>query len=496
MNRKLILKVIGMIMMIEAALLVVPLLIALFYKESDWKYFLFTLIGSGVTGFVLYSIRNKKRTLHAQDGYLTVGLAWVVLSAVAAIPLCVSGYIPSFLDAMFETVSGFTTSGVTIMDDVEILSYSMQFWRIMTHWVGGMGILVFMLAISPVAGGGSAIHMLRAESPGPTTEKISPRISTTARYLYLIYIILTVVQVICLMITGLSAYHSTLIAFGTMATGGFSYSNASLAMLTVGQRNIVTVFMLLAGVNFSLYFLAVTGKIKDAIKNEELLWYAGIYVIGCTAMTISVCVRSVYATVGEAIHRVTFTMAALITTTGYSCTNVDLWPWFAKHLILLFMFAGACAGSTAGGIKISRIGIMLKSLRDSLHNLIHPRSVSKVRFNYREVPQETIRSIRFYFCLFIIIYAVSMVIVSLDPKGDFITAFAAVDTTIGNNGIGLEGANGPFSGFAWYSKVVFIIDMLIGRLEIFPIIILLNAMLSPAKNAGRAVIKGIRRHRI
>lgn len=495
MNKKLIIKVIGMIMMIEAALLVVPLLIALIYRESDWTYFLYTLIGCGVVGFVLYSLKCEKKTLHAQDGYLTVGLAWVVLAAVAAVPLCVSGYIPSYLDAIFETVSGFTTSGVTIMDDVEILSYSMQFWRIMTHWVGGMGILVFMLAIAPVAGG-SAIHMLRAESPGPTTEKISPKISTTARYLYLIYIVLTVIQIGCLMITGLSAYHSTLIAFGTMATGGFSYSNASLAMLTVAQRNIVTVFMLLAGVNFSLYFLIITGKVKEAIRNEELLWYAGIYVIASAALTVSVCIRSVFASVGQAIHHVTFMMAALITTTGYSSTNVDVWPWFAKHLILLIMFFGACAGSTAGGVKISRVGIMLKSLRDSLHNLIHPRSVSKVRFNRREVPQEVIRSIRFYFCLFMVLFAISMIIVSIDPKADFVTAFAAVDTTIGNNGIGIGGANGSFSGFAWYSKVVFIIDMLIGRLEIFPVIILLNALLSPAKNAGRAVIKTIRRNRV
>ena len=481
-------------MMIEAALLVIPLIVALIYKESDWKFFLYTLVGSALVGFALYSIRCEKKTLHAQDGYLTVGLAWVVLSAIAAVPLCVSGYIPNYLNAIFETVSGFTTSGVTIMDDVEILSYSMQFWRIFTHWIGGMGILVFMLAISPVAGGGSAIHILRAESPGPTTEKISPKISTTARYLYLIYIIISALQVICLKISGISLYHSFLIAFGTMATGGFSYANASMAMLTMAQRNIVTVFMIVAGVNFSLYFLIATGKIKAALKNEELIWYLAIYVVVCVAITISVYSASNYATLGDAIHNVTFMVASCITTTGYSCTDLGVWPWFAKHLVLLIMFFGSCAGSTGGGIKVSRIAIMLKSIKDSLHNIIHPRSVSKVRFNGKELSADVIRGVRFYICLFVTIFSISMIVVCIDPKGDFLTAFSAVDTTINNNGIGFAGANGPFSGFAWYSKIVFILDMLIGRLEIFPIMILLNALFNPAKSAGRKAVKSIKRH--
>ena len=496
MNKKLILKVLGAIMVIEAALLLVPMVVAFIYGESDWKYFLYTIIGSLAVGLPVYNLKCEKKNMHALDGYLVVALAWIVLSAIAAVPLCISGYIPNYLNAIFETVSGFTTSGVTAMPDVEVLSYSMQFWRIMTHWVGGMGILVFMLAITPVAGGGSAMHMMRAESPGPTTEKISPKISTTAKYLYIIYFAFTVAEVIALMISGISLYHSILIAFGTMATGGFSYSNASLAMLTMAQRNIVTVFMFLAGVNFSLFFLMATGKFKTAIKNEELRWYAIIYVGLCVVLTLSVYFSNNFETVGEAIHHVAFMVASLMTTTGYSSCNFEAWPWFAKHLMLLFMFVGACAGSTAGGIKVCRIDIMVKSMKDSIHNLIHPRSVSTVRFNNKEVAADVIRGVRFYMCLFVVIYAVSMIIVCLDPRGDFITAFSAIDTTINNNGIAFGGANGSFYEFTWYSKVVFIIDMLIGRLEIFPIIILLNRMVSPLMNGGRKVVKRLKRHSV
>jgi len=478
-------------MIIEAALLLLPILISFLYNDGDWKWFLITMAGSAAVGFPLYFIKVKKKTLHVADGFLTVALAWIALSAVAAVPFVIAGAIPNYLNAIFETVSGFTTSGVTIMDDVEALSASMQFWRIFTHWIGGMGILVFMLAISPVAGGGSAIHMLRAESPGPVVEKISPRIGQTARYLYLIYIGLTLAEVIALAISGMDIYHGFLVGFGTMATGGFSWLNASMATVTFAQQNIITVFMILAGANFSLYFLLLTGKLKPVLKNEELRWYIICYVGLCVILTIAVSVGHNFASVGEAIHHVAFMTASLMTTTGYSSCNADLWPWFAKHLILLFMFMGASAGSTAGGIKISRIGIGLKSIRNSLHSLLHPRSVSTVRYNDKEVSSDVIRGVQFYLLLFVVIFASSMVIVCLDPKADFTTAFSAVDTTINNNGIGFAGANGPFSGFAWYSKVVFIIDMLIGRLEIFPIMVLFAMIVSPVKTSARRLRKKI-----
>ena len=492
MNKRLILKVIGFILLVEGALLLIPMCVAFIYGEADWTYFLVTGAASAAVGAILFTIKCKKKTMYALEGYLVVALAWLVLSAVAAVPFVVSGYIPNYLDAIFETVSGFTTTGVTIMPDVEILSHSMQFWRIFTHWIGGMGILVFILAISPVAGGGSAIHMLRAESPGPTTEKISPKISTTAKYLYLIYIALTALEIAALVISGVSLYHAALIAFGTMGTGGFSYANASMAMLTFAQRNIITVFMILAGVNFSMYFLLITGKLKAVLKNEELRWYLIIYAGLCVLMTVSVSISHVFGGLGESIHYVTFQVASLITTTGYSACNMDIWPWFAKNLALLFMFIGASAGSTAGGLKVSRIIIGLKSLRDGLHGIIHPRSVSKVRYNGREAGTDIIKSVRFYIVLFVALFSASLLVICIDPKADFTTAFSAVDTTISNNGIAFGAANGPFAGFAWYSKVVFIIDMLIGRLEIFPILVLLNTIVSPVKNTGRKLARKFR----
>lgn len=483
----------GLILIIESALMVLPLLICLTYRENDWPFFLMCILGCLVPGIPLYLIKCDKKTIHAAEGYLIVGLAWIILSAVAAAPFVAAGYIPSFLDAMFETVSGFTTTGVTIMDNVEILSHSMQFWRIFTHWVGGMGILVFMMAITPVAGRGTAIHMLKAESPGPTTEKISPKISAAAKYLYLIYIGLTIIQIITLMISGMDVFHSALVAFGTMGTGGFSYMNTSMATVTIVQRSIITVFMLLAGANFSLYFLILTGKVKDALKNEELRWYGCIYVLACAIITFSTFRAGCFSTVRETVHYVTFSIASLMTTTGYSACDMNAWPWFAKNLTLLLMIIGACAGSTAGGIKVSRMGIALKSIRNSLKRLIHPRSVSTVRYNGKELPINVIQDVLFYLLLYVLIYSVSMIVICIDPKADFITAFSAVDTTINNNGIGFAWAAGPFSGFAWYSKVVFILDMLIGRLEIFPILILLDMIISPAKYAGRRAVKGARK---
>ncbi len=492
MNKRLIVKFIGLILIIEAALLLLPMIVAFIYGEPDWIWFLITLGGAAVLGIPMYLIRTEKKKLYATDGFLIVALAWVVLSAVAAVPLTISGSIPNYLNSIFETVSGFTTTGVTILDDVEALSYSMQFWRIFTHWIGGMGIIVFMLAISPVASGGSAIHILRAESPGPVVEKVSPKIATTARYLYLIYIGLTLAEVGCLMISGLDLYHALLVGFGTMATGGFSYMNASMATVTFAQQTIITVFMILAGANFGLYFLLLTGKFKPVFKNEELRWYLAIYIGLCVIITFAVCINHNFDSVGDAIHHVMFMIASLMTTTGYASCNVDVWPWFAKHLMLFFMIVGACSGSTAGGIKIVRTDIGLKSVKNSLHSLMHPRSVSTVRYNGKEVQEDVIRGVQFYLILYVLLFAASMVVICLDPKGDFTTAFSAVDTTINNNGIAFSGAAGSMSGFAWYSKIIFILDMLIGRLEIFPIMVLLGTIIMPVKTARRKLFKKIR----
>ncbi len=487
MNARLIFKIIGLILLIAAAFMIFPLVVAFISGEEEWKDFLITIAGCVPAGLALYLPKTRKKTFHATDGFVAVALVWIVLSAVSALPFFLSGYIPNYLDAFFEAASGLTTTGCTIVDDIEIFPNSLLFWRALTQWIGGMGILVFMLSISQVVAGGGAIFLLRAESPGPTTEKISPKISVTARYLYLIYIGLTGAEIIALIISGLSAFKSIMISFCTMATGGFSYMNSSLAALTSAQQNIVTVFMLLAGINFSLYFLVLTGKALRAVKNEELWWYLSIVAGSIALLSVSTYTGGNFSSVGEAIRTSAFTTASVITTTGFSITNVDAFPWFSKALIMLIMFIGGCAGSTAGGLKVSRISLILKSIRNSLRKLTHPRAVYNTRYNGKDQSENLIRSVFFYVNLFMVIFVISVLIVSADQECDLVTAFSAVNTTINNNGVALGGANGSLSGFAWYSKVVFIIDMLIGRLEIFPIMVLFSTMFTPVTKLFRAV---------
>ena len=487
MNKGLILKILGMIMIIEAALMVLPIIVALVYHEPHWLHFLITAAGLAVLGLLLYLIKPKSINLHARDGFLIVALAWLVLSAAGAVPFVISGSIPNYLDALMETVSGFTTTGVTILDDIEALSHSMLFWRSFTHWVGGMGILVFMLSITPIAGGGSALYLMKAESPGPVTEKVSPKISNTAKWLYVIYLAITAAEVIALCIAKLPLFNSLLVSFATMGTGGFPYLNSSLMELAWAQQTIVTVFMFVAGVNFSLYFLVATGKGLSAIKDEEFRWYAVIYVVSVVIITLNVYLNGKFETVAEAIHHVAFGVASVITTTGFASCDMDLWPWFSKGLLLLIMFIGACAGSTAGGIKVSRFALMIKNCRAYLRKMMHPRSVNVVRFNKKEVQSDVRHTVMFYMVALVLLTVLSMVVVTYDPKSDFTTAFSAVATTINNNGIAFGGAAGSMSGFAWYSKVVFIIDMLIGRLEIFPIIILFATMVHPITWLSRKI---------
>ncbi len=488
MNNKLIFKIIGLIMLIEAALMILPLIIDFLYADGDWIWFLITILGSALIGAALYFfMKPESKKLFAREGFVVVASAWIVLSAIAAVPFVISGSVPNYLNALFETVSGFTTTGSTAIDDVEALSHSMLFWRSMTNWVGGMGILVFMLAISPVAGSGTAIHIMRAESPGPVTEKISPKISTTAKYLYLIYIIFTVAQIIALVIAKMPLFNSTLVAFATMATGGFSYLNTSMMAITYAQQTVTTVFMFLAGINFSLFFLVATGRALSALRDEEVRWYAIIFVVVTALTAWTTCANGSFSGAGEAIHHSAFMVASLVTTTGFASCDITIWPWFTKTLFLVVMFFGGCAGSTAGGIKTSRLVILFKAIKRDIRKMIHPRSVNAVQMNKKEVNTDVVNGVLFYFFMLIILTAASLLIVSFDPKADFLSAFSAVDTTINNNGIGFGAAGGSFSGFAWYSKVVFILDMLIGRLEIFPIIVFFTMLGSPIKKGFKTL---------
>lgn len=488
MNKKLLLKNVGIVMVIEAAFMVLPLIIALVCSESDWIWFLATIIPLGGIGLILSMLKVDKKQLFARGGHVFTGCAWVVMSLAGAVPFTLAGYMP-YIDAVFETVSGFTTSGVTALTDIESLSYSMLFWRSLTHWIGGMGILVFMLAIVNASEGGSALFIMKSESPGPEVDKVSPKLRQTAKYLYYVYTALTLIEAACLVISGLSVYHAFIISFGTMATGGFSYSSQSLAMLTFAQQNIVTVFMLLAGVNFALFILALSGKPLKALKNEELICYAGIYVLACVMIAANLFTSGNFETLREAVHYTMFMTASVITTTGFSVTNANLFPLFSKTIILTIMFIGACAGSTAGGIKVSRVVIMVKSVKRHLRQIMHPRSVETIRFSGKSVSKQTEHGVMFYFCIFTVLFFGSLLIVSLDPamEGDFLTAFSGVATTINNNGIAFGASSGSFSVFKWYTKVVFIIDMLIGRLEIIPIIVLFSNIISPAASLTKKI---------
>lgn len=488
MNGKLIVKIMGLILVIEAAFMVLPLIVSICYKDGDWKYFLLTLLGCLVIGIPILLLKTNNKNLYAKDGFVIVALSWVLLSLVGAVPFTISGTIPNYLDAVFEAVSGFTTSGVTIMPDVEIATMSMLFWRSLTHWIGGMGVLVFMLALTPVAGGAS-MHILRAESPGPTTEKVLPKISQTAKYLYIAYLALTLIQTVLLLFTGLPLTNSFIIAFGTMATGGFTYLNTGLATFTGIQLIIITVFMILAGMNFSLFFLMVTGKIKKAFKDIELRWYLITMAVVFVLISLNVLIQlGQIETFGNTIIHTLFATASAMTSTGFSAYDYGLWPWFTKGLLVLVMFIGGCAGSTAGGIKVSRFVVLFKAVKRNIREKMHPRSVNSFMYNDKEISSDVVAGILVYFGIFIIIFVTSMVIVSLEPGMDLSTALTSVSTTLNNNGIEFKSPGiGGFYTYAWWTKLVYIIDMLFGRLEIFPIVVFIGTIFSPISNFGKKI---------
>lgn len=476
-------------MIIEAAFMVLPGIIAIVYHEPDWKMFGMIVVAVAIVGALLFIIKPSKQKLYAKDGFIIVALAWIVMSLIGAIPYVMSGLLPNYINAVFESVSGFTTSGVSIIPDVEIASHAMLFWRSLTHWIGGMGVLVFMLALTPIAGGAS-MHIMRAEAPGPTTEKMSPKISQTAKYLYLIYFALTVAEVICLVIAKMNVFNAFLIAFGTLATGGFSFLNSSLAAFTMAQQIIVIVFMIFAGCNFTLFFMIATGKFKKAIKDSELICYLIILAIVSIIITINVnALSSQYDTFGEALHQSIFATVSAMTSTGFAAADYSLWPNFSKGLILLVMFIGGCAGSTAGGIKVSRFMIMVKAVKKYLKEKIHPRNVSVVKYQKKEVDDEVVRGILVYFGIFILIFGVSMIIVSVcEPEMDFATNFSCVSTTLNNNGIEIRTVDfGGFYNFSWISRIVYIIDMLFGRLEIFPIVLFFSWLFSPVTSVYKKI---------
>ena len=471
MNYAMIRYIIGWILNFEAAFMSPSFVVGLIYREkSAWAIFATMLLCLVIGVPMVLLKRPKQAVFYAKDGFVSVGLSWVVLSVMGALPFVISGSIPHPVDALFETVSGFTTTGSSILSDVEALPKCMLFWRSFTHWVGGMGVLVFMLTILPMSGG-YHMNLMRAESPGPSVERFVPTVKSTAKILYGIYICLSLLELLLLLVGKMPMFDALTLTFGTAGTGGFGIKNDSIGSYTTYQQTVITIFMILFGVNFNVYFLFLLKKIRQGLKNEELRAYLGIILGAILLITVNIAGK--FGNPFLAFHHAAFQVGSIITTTGYSTVDFNTWPTLSKTVLVLLMFIGASAGSTGGGIKVSRIVILAKSVKKELKQYLHPHSISKIKMDGKPVEHEVVRSINVFLIAYLLIYAVSMLIVSLD-NFDFTTTFTSVAATINNIGPGLD-LVGPAANFGILSvpsKLVLIFDMLAGRLEIFPLLLL------------------------
>lgn len=477
MNYKVILKILGNVMKYAIALLVIPMLVALYYGEGDARAFLTTIIIASPFAFLLCSIKVKKQAIYAKEGFLIVGFAWIIISVIGALPFVFSGAIPSFVDAFFETVSGFTTTGATILTEIEGLPHGILFWRSFTHWIGGMGFLIFMLALVPSMGSNS-IHLLKAESPGPTPGKIVPKIKQTATILYLIYFALTIVETIFLMIAGMSLYDAILHAMGTAGTGGFSNMNASIAGFNSPAIEwIITIFMFIFGINFALYFQLIKKNFKGFFFNEELRYYVLINVVSIVVIALNILNLN-SGNINNSVRQSAFQVVSIVTSTGFATVDFNFWPTLSKVIIIMLMLVGAMAGSTGGGIKTVRIVIMFKAIKREINKIVHPKRINSVRIDGRTVEEETIHGVFLFIGSYIIISLIAILIISLD-NFDVLTTITSVITTMSNIGPGLElvGPAGNFSIFSPLSKLILSFCMLAGRLEIYPMIIMFSPSL-------------------
>lgn len=471
MNYSIIIYVLGWILNFEAAFMLLPCIVAAVYKEKAGYAYLIVALICLVLGLVITRKKPKNTSFYAKEGFVTVGLSWIVLSIMGAIPFVISKDIPDFTNALFETISGFTTTGTSILDNVEGLTHCSLFWRSFTHWIGGMGVLVFILAILKLVGG-QTIHLMRAESPGPSVGKLVPRLKTTAIILYVIYFTMTLIEFVLLLFAKMPVFDAIATALGTAGTGGFGIKNDSMASYSPAIQNIVTTFMILFGVNFNVYFLLLVKKPKEALKCEELRYYLGIILI--SALLITINIKGMYSSFGEAFHQSIFQVGSIITTTGFSTVDFNYWPEFSKTILVLLMFVGACAGSTGGGIKVSRVLIFLKTLKKEINHFIHPRNVKKIKIEGKSIEHDVVRSVNVFLVAYFAIFVLSLLIVSLD-NFDFTTNFTAIAATLNNIGPGLNLA-GPANNFNFFSplsKYIMMFNMLAGRLEIFPILLLL-----------------------
>lgn len=479
MNIRLILRIISYILFIEALLMAPSLLISLFLNEwTALSAFTKTLFIILTLALILYLSTRKASNdrFSAREGLVTTGLAWIIMSLAGCLPFYFSKEIPSFINALFETVSGFTTTGASILLDIEAMSKGLLWWRSFTHWIGGMGVLVFLLAVVSIGGrnNGYTMHIMRAESPGPASGKIVPRMKETAKITYLIYIVLTLLDILSLITIGrMPAFDACCIAFGTAGTGGFGVLNDSMASYSSAAINITTVFMLLFSLNFSIYFLAITRKFREIVRDEELRFFL-IFVLLCI-FSMFLIARPLYGNSLDTLRDAAFTVATIVSTSGFATTNYDLWPLAAHVILIILMCTGACAGSTGGGIKQSRVLILIKSIKRNIHSFLNPSEVRVITYNKRRLPENIVNNVLAYLAIYIVIVLVSTLIIAFDGF-DLTSTMTAVLATFNNigPGLGMVGPVGNYFDFSNLSKIVMIFDMLAGRLEIMPIVILFS----------------------
>ena len=471
MNYSMIFFIIGWVFIIEAALMAPSALVAVLYSERSIWAFAAAIGLCLLLGVPLVRKQPANKVFYAKEGCVTVALSWIAMSLMGALPFVFSGVIPSIVDAMFETVSGFTTTGASILKDVEVLPRCMLFWRSFTHWIGGMGVLVFLLCLLPMSGGGYSMNLMKAESPGPSVSKLVPKVRSTAKLLYGLYVALSLLELTLLLWGSMPLFDALCTTFGTAGTGGFGIKNSSIGEYSAYIQSIVTIFMILFGINFNVYFLLYMRKPKEALRCEEAGWYLAI--IAASTLIITVFIRNSFPDLATAFRHAAFQVGSIITTTGFSTVDFNVWPAVPRAILVLLMFIGACAGSTGGGIKVSRIVLLFRTMTREIGQIIHPHMVKKLKFEGRVVGQEVLRSVNAFMVAYVLIFAVSTLFVCLDGF-DLVTSFTSVAATLNNIGPGLElvGPASNFSCFSDLSKIVLIFDMLAGRLEIFPLLVL------------------------